>query len=122
MINKVLLKGVITYKNLIPLENGEMFIEFGLSHNSLTKRKHVNNIITYATGEVAKIIDEHLVVKDTVMVVGFLGTRMINMQERTVLFVQSLEPIKTTKNVLFKDNGVDNELFDKFINGFDINR
>ena len=44
------------------------------------------------------------------------------MQEKIVLNVEQLEPLKTTKNVLFRDASVDAELFDKFINGFDINK
>ena len=122
MINKVMLKGVITYKNKFPPKKDEIIMEFGLSYNSLTKIRYMNSIVCYANGKVAKIIDEDLIVKDTIMVVGFLTTRTISMQEKIVLNVEQLEPLKTTKNVLFRDASVDAELFDKFINGFDINK
>lgn len=122
MVNKVLLKGIITYKQKIPNDEDKTIIEFGLSYNSLTQKQYVNSITCYAHGKIAKIIDEDLIVKDTIFVIGFLTTRRLNMIKKLVLNIEIIEPLKTRKNVLFRDKGVDNELFDKYISGFDINK
>ena len=120
MINKILLKGTITYKGSISLNKKGPYMEFGLAYNSLTKIKQVHSITCIAIGKVVQIIDEDLSLKDTIMIVGFLTTTERDLKRTIVLNVESLEPLTTSKNVYFRDDGVDTELFDKWIDGFDI--
>jgi|LGVF01.2.fsa_nt_gb single-stranded DNA-binding protein len=124
MINKTVLKGVITYKGMVrTMKNKDKpTMEFGLSYNSLTKVIYMNNIICSVIGSFVRIVDENLSIGDTVMIVGFLTTVEINLKSTTVLNVESLEPLTTKKNIMFRDDGVDTEVFDKYIYGFDINR